>query len=177
MHLPGSLPAPRPTDKDTLFQALRENAMQKRQGWKLAALAGLMFLMTILVSPLTNPAASGIETEASWPRWRGPQDNGVAATDAPLQWGTTKNVKWKRAIPGKGHSTPIIWGDKIFLTTAVPTKEVESPAESAASIKPPPPPSPEKRKTRQGKTWPRQRPAPPDPAGGAQLRADLPGQE
>ncbi len=140
MHLPGSLPEPRPTDEDTLFQALRENAMQKRQGWKLAALAGLMFLMTILVSPLTNPAASGIETEASWPRWRGPQDNGVAASDAPLQWDTSKNVKWKKAIPGKGHSTPIIWGDKIFLTTAVPTKEVESPAESAASIEPPPPP-------------------------------------
>ena len=119
--------------------------MQRRQRWTLIALACLAFLITILVSPLTDPAASGTETEASWPRWRGPQDNGVAASDAPLQWDTTKNVKWKRAIPGKGHSTPIIWGGQIFLTTAVPTKEVESPAESTASVEPPPPPPDQRR--------------------------------
>jgi outer membrane protein assembly factor BamB len=55
-----------------------------------------------------------------WPKWRGPDDNGVARTDAPLHWSDTENIKWKAAIPGRGHSSPVLWGDKIFLTTAVP---------------------------------------------------------
>src|ERR1019366_9831918 len=56
-----------------------------------------------------------------WPKWRGPDDNGVARTDAPLHWSDTENIKWKASIPGRGHSSPVLWGDKIFLTTAVPT--------------------------------------------------------
>ena len=59
--------------------------------------------------------------QAHWPQWRGPFFNGVARGDAPITWSDTKNVKWKTAIPGRGFSTPIIWGDKIFLTTATPT--------------------------------------------------------
>ena len=114
--------------------------MQRRRKWMLIASACLMFLLAILVSPLTKPVASGTGTETSWPRWRGPQDNGVAASDAPLQWDTSGNVKWKKTIPGKGHSTPIIWGDKIFLTTAIPTKAVGTSAQSTASIEPPAPP-------------------------------------
>ncbi len=106
--------------------------MQRRRKWMLIASACLMFLLAILVSPLTKPVASGTETETSWPRWRGPQDNGVAASDAPLQWDTSGNVKWKKTIPGKGHSTPIIWGDKIFLTTAIPTKAVGTSVQSTA---------------------------------------------
>jgi outer membrane protein assembly factor BamB len=45
----------------------------------------------------------------------------MARTDAPLHWSDTENIKWKAAIPGRGHSSPVVWGDKIFLTTAVPT--------------------------------------------------------
>ena len=56
-----------------------------------------------------------------WPKWRGPEDNGMALTDAPLHWSSTENIKWKAAIPGRGHSSPVLWGDKIFVTTAVPT--------------------------------------------------------
>jgi outer membrane protein assembly factor BamB len=62
-----------------------------------------------------------------WPQWRGPFFNGVARTGAPTEFGDAKNVKWKIAIPGRGFSTPIIWGDKIFLTTAVPTGKVTKP--------------------------------------------------
>ena len=53
-----------------------------------------------------------------WPKWRGPDDNGMARTDAPLHWTDTENIKWKATIPGRGHSSPVLWGDKIFLTTA-----------------------------------------------------------
>ena len=56
-----------------------------------------------------------------WPRWRGPFDTGVAKGSAPIEFSDTKNVAWKIDIPGRGFSSPIIWGDKIFLTTAVPT--------------------------------------------------------
>ncbi len=58
----------------------------------------------------------------NWPQWRGPETNGVApAGNPPLEWSETKNVKWKIEIPGKGHSTPIIWEDKVFILTAVKT--------------------------------------------------------
>ena len=56
-----------------------------------------------------------------WPRWRGPNDNGMAAGDAPLHWSDTERIAWKVTVPGKGHSSPVAWGDRLFLTTAVPT--------------------------------------------------------
>jgi outer membrane protein assembly factor BamB len=56
-----------------------------------------------------------------WPRWRGPNDDGLARGDAPLHWTDTENIAWKAPIPGRGHSSPVVWGDRIFLTTAVPT--------------------------------------------------------
>ena len=60
------------------------------------------------------------QTAAHWPQWRGPFFNGMARGDAPTTWSDTTNVKWKTEIPGRGHSTPAIWGDRIFLTTAIP---------------------------------------------------------
>ena len=65
--------------------------------------------------------ASKTPAAGHWPQWRGPSQNGVAPGNAPLEWNDTKNVAWKVAIPGRGFSSPIIWGDRIFLTTAVPT--------------------------------------------------------
>ena len=59
------------------------------------------------------------QTAAHWPQWRGPFFNGMARGDAPTKWNDTTNIKWKTEIPGKGHSTPAIWGDRIFLTTAI----------------------------------------------------------
>ena len=56
-----------------------------------------------------------------WPYWRGPAVNGMAIGDAPLTWSGTDNVAWKTDIPGLGNSSPVLWGDQIFLTTAIPT--------------------------------------------------------
>ncbi len=67
---------------------------------------------------------------ADWQQWRGPSWNGVAQSDAPLEFSDTKNVRWKTAIPGRGHSTPIVVGNRIFLTTAVPTAEAPPPAQA-----------------------------------------------
>ena len=55
-----------------------------------------------------------------WPRWRGPYDNGVANGNAPVEFSDTKNVAWKVPIAGRGFSSPVLWGDRIFLTTAIP---------------------------------------------------------
>ncbi|MAG92779.1 MAG: hypothetical protein CMJ48_03390 [Planctomycetaceae bacterium] len=66
-------------------------------------------------------APSGDTAAHNWPNWRGPLGTGAAPHGKPpSSWSETKNVRWKLAIPGHGHSTPVIWGDHIFLTTAVP---------------------------------------------------------
>jgi outer membrane protein assembly factor BamB len=60
--------------------------------------------------------------DTNWPQFRGPEAAGVGAGSPPVTWDgeSGKNIAWKTAIPGLGHSSPIIWGDKIFLTSAVP---------------------------------------------------------
>ncbi len=56
---------------------------------------------------------------ADWPQWRGPDKNNQAAADAKpvTEWSADKNIRWKTPLPGRGHSTPIFVGDKIYLTT------------------------------------------------------------
>jgi outer membrane protein assembly factor BamB len=54
----------------------------------------------------------------NWPYWRGPDNNGICKEERlPVQWSATKNVLWKVPLPGMGGSTPILWGDRIFLTS------------------------------------------------------------
>jgi outer membrane protein assembly factor BamB len=78
------------------------------------------------------PGASETETETeaksdsdhigNWPQWRGPARNGVShETDLPLEWSVSSNlnIKWKTPIEGRGHSSPVVWGDRIFLTTDI----------------------------------------------------------
>ncbi|MEM1294989.1 MAG: hypothetical protein AAGH89_06455 [Verrucomicrobiota bacterium] len=57
---------------------------------------------------------------AQWPEFRGPTLDGHAAPDAqfPTEWSESKNVTWKTPLHGKGWSTPVVWGDQIWLTTA-----------------------------------------------------------
>jgi outer membrane protein assembly factor BamB len=58
--------------------------------------------------------------EPTWPQWRGPQGDGVSTeTGLPIEWSEDKNILWKVSIEGLGHSSPIVWGDRIFLTTAI----------------------------------------------------------
>jgi hypothetical protein len=52
-----------------------------------------------------------------WPQWRGPLATGVAPHgNPPVEWSETKNVRWKTTLPGRGHSTPIVWQDRVYLT-------------------------------------------------------------
>ena len=64
-----------------------------------------------------------------WPQWRGPQATGSAQdADPPVTWAENKNVRWKVLIPGTGHSSPIVWKDRVFVTTAVSTGKTADPA-------------------------------------------------
>lgn len=78
------------------------------------------FAVIVAAGFLSHPC-----TAANWPSWRGPTHDGVTEeTDLPLKWSTTENVKWKIALPERGNSTPVVWGDKLFLTQAVGEKRL-----------------------------------------------------
>jgi outer membrane protein assembly factor BamB len=68
-----------------------------------------------------------------WPHWRGPTADGVAAAsaDPPLAWDgpSGKNVKWKKPLPGKGSSTPVVWGNRVFVMSAEKTNRQAKPEE------------------------------------------------
>ncbi len=98
-------------------------------------------MAAVLLSPVAlaqqNPA------DRYWAQWRGPFSTGVSKTATPpTEWSETRNVRWKVPIPGRSSSSPVIWGDRIFLLTAVPN----DPA-AVAGLAPRgsvPPPSPHK---------------------------------
>ena len=72
--------------------------------------------------------AATITAAEQWPQFRGPGAMGVADSPSlPDTWSTTKNVRWKTAIAGHGWSSPVVWGDRIFVTSVVPTGAVEEP--------------------------------------------------
>src|SRR5216683_3828814 len=64
----------------------------------------------------------------NWPQWRGPLANGVAPhAHPPIRWSETNNVRWKIPLPGKGHSSPIVFGDALYVTAAVPVGDAQKP--------------------------------------------------
>lgn len=57
---------------------------------------------------------------ANWPQWRGPQGQGISVeTSLPTEWSPTAHIAWKAPIAGRGHSAPVVWGERVFLTTAI----------------------------------------------------------
>jgi outer membrane protein assembly factor BamB len=106
--------------------------------------------------------ASGA-ADQNWPQWRGPLQTGVApAANPPTTWSETENIKWKVKIPGEGSATPIIWENKVFIETAIPTgKKLE-----AAAATPDSPPA------TNGVPTPNQRP--PGPGGRGMMSAPKP---
>lgn len=76
-------------------------------------------LLTIIAAAiLTMTSTSQAD---NWGHWRGPSGNGTAVNaHPPTEWSSTKNVKWKVEVPGRGSGSPVIWGNQIFVTSAVP---------------------------------------------------------
>jgi hypothetical protein len=57
---------------------------------------------------------------ANWPQWRGPNGDGISPeTNVPVRWSATENIAWKTPIPGESHSSPVVWEDAVFVTTAL----------------------------------------------------------
>lgn len=81
------------------------------------------FLATTLAA-----TASPLLAANNWPRFRGPGGRGIVADNPalPLDWSETKNIAWKQAIPGLGWSSPVVWGDRVFLTSARSTAAGEA---------------------------------------------------
>ena len=77
---------------------------------------GFCLLLLAVMTPLSSHAAP----KSNWSGWRGPEGTGVSSeTNLPLEWSGSKNIKWKTPIPGRGHSSPIVWDNRIFLTTDI----------------------------------------------------------
>src|SRR5262249_31259470 len=76
---------------------------------------------------LAGASRADFDTEkyANWHHWRGPDANGIAPkADPPLTWDVNTNIKWKTELPGPGSSTPVVWGDRVFVLAAVKTNRV-----------------------------------------------------
>ena len=77
-------------------------------------------LCLLIISAVYMPAASAAGGPSNWPQWRGPESKGISTDKGlPTEWSPTKNIRWKTAIAGRGHSSPIVWGNRIFLTTSI----------------------------------------------------------
>ena len=82
-------------------------------------------MKTFQIHGLSMLAAGLMWSEVSapadnWPAWRGPAGTGVAnEKHLPQRWGTNENARWRTPLPDRGNSTPIVWGDRVFVTQAI----------------------------------------------------------
>ncbi len=82
---------------------------------------GRAFLQLGAAALLTTTMAAAANIDSSWPQWRGPYATGVSpSAKPPVEWSETRNIRWKVEIPGRGSGTPIVWGDRLYVLTAVP---------------------------------------------------------
>ena len=88
-----------------------------------------IMIRTLLVLTILAPATfaqSAKDAADNWHQWRGPDATGVSRSGKPpVEWSESKNIQWKIEVPGDGSSVPIIWGDKVFITSAVNTGKVD----------------------------------------------------
>ncbi len=87
---------------------------------KSAVASVVFFALTGAIFLCWSPASGRQAEVGKWPYWRGPAADGMAVGDAPVHWSDKENVRWQTEIPGRGNSSPVVWDDRIFLTTAIP---------------------------------------------------------
>jgi outer membrane protein assembly factor BamB len=82
------------------------------------------FIFRILPAIAFAAALSSALRAENWSAWRGPRGDGTSIEEnVPVKWSAAENVVWKVPLPGKGHASPIVWADRIFLVTAIEDKE------------------------------------------------------
>ena len=85
-----------------------------------------ILLLFVLVSSLKDFCMAG--EPAQWPQWRGQDGEGISLQkDLPGEWKPDKNIQWKVSLAGRGHSSPIVWGNRIFVTTAIEGEHLPEP--------------------------------------------------
>jgi outer membrane protein assembly factor BamB len=93
----------------------------------------LLALAAVAGTALAGGADAPKGSDKNWHQWRGPYATGAAPFgNPPVEWSETKNVKWKAAIPGSGSATPVVWGDTLYVLSAVPTDKRAAGAVSPA---------------------------------------------
>ena len=98
---------------------LRPHVVQRRIGFKLAWEVAVSFLLIGLFLAIIPGATHSKDGAKNWPQFRGPSGDGYAyQQSAPIHWDEQTNIAWKIPIPGKGHSSPVVRGDQLWLTTA-----------------------------------------------------------
>lgn len=92
-----------------------------------------LLLSVAVVSIAATAADTKSSSRANWPQWRGPLFTGEAPLgNPPIEWSEEKNVRWKVEVPGLGKSTPVVWNDLVFITTAAP-RDRAKPAQAAGT--------------------------------------------
>jgi outer membrane protein assembly factor BamB len=96
-------------------------------------------LLTSLAASLAPAGEEAPKALEQWPHWRGPLATGAAPrADPPINWDEKTNIGWKVPVPGRGSSTPVIWGDRVFVATAVDTgrkgKQSDMPKDPPAGL-------------------------------------------
>jgi len=86
-------------------------------------------LLMLLLTAAGSAMPHDILADDNWPRFRGPNADGVAADNdrLPVTWNRTKNVEWVADVPGWGWACPILWGDQVFVSTVVSDEENDGP--------------------------------------------------
>ncbi len=80
----------------------------------------IALVISLLSSLIILNVWASASANADWPQWRGPDGLGISnEKNLPTEWSAGKNIKWKTPIEGRGHSSPIVWGNRVFLTTAI----------------------------------------------------------
>ena len=88
----------------------------------------MLSTLTAFLAPVLL-ATAALGAQENWPQWRGPDGNGVSAAEGlPTNWSQTENVVWATALPSWSGGTPVIWGDRVFVTSASEAGSVTSTA-------------------------------------------------
>jgi outer membrane protein assembly factor BamB len=77
-------------------------------------------IVFVFMAIVVSSEVRGAAVADNWAQWRGPGSQGVSSeSNLPTAWSTTKNIKWKLPIAGRGHSSPIVWENRVFVTTSI----------------------------------------------------------
>ena len=89
-------------------------------------------ILLVLLALFLAAQSVAFETGDNWPQWRGPHQNGIVdATGLPLKWSLKENIQWKTALPSWSAATPIIWGDRVFVTSPSKAEPKQAQTEQA----------------------------------------------